>query len=171
MKPGRETLYRGIKMRSRLEADYAAYLDQRDFEWEYEPTCFAGPDGQWLPDFRSNNIVYTEVKPVYLLERQPSENAPDVVERIDKLLRQMSVAWLSEPHAYLHLVFWSYGADAPTFKITGQRETPWLTTPSPVIGVPAVWIGMDQFACTDGTNYAGEPAGPCPRCTPRSEAS
>ena len=20
--------------------------------WEYEPTCFAGPDGQWLPDFR-----------------------------------------------------------------------------------------------------------------------
>jgi hypothetical protein len=51
----RPTIYKGIQMRSRLEADYAPHLDTpapgwihepgQVFEpdWDYEPECFAGP--------------------------------------------------------------------------------------------------------------------------------
>ena len=49
--PARRTVYKGIEMRYRLEADYASALDRDDQPWKYEPKCFAGPDGQWLPDF------------------------------------------------------------------------------------------------------------------------
>ena len=62
----RTTMYKGIKMRSRLEADFAAFLDQSDADWDYEPFCFAGPDGQWLPDFLvilNGHRIYIEVKP------------------------------------------------------------------------------------------------------------
>ena len=81
---GRPTVYKGIEMRSRLEADYAAHLDRSGVKWEYEPTCFAGPKGQWLPDFRHHKRirfnkedglpdefipVYTEIKPVSFVDR------------------------------------------------------------------------------------------------------
>lgn len=69
----RPTVYNGIKMRSRLEAGFAAWLDAEHFEWEYEPCAFATEDGQYLPDFRlrevsvtwvdAPQIVYVEVKP------------------------------------------------------------------------------------------------------------
>ena len=58
----RPTLYKGIRMRSRLEADYASSLDRRGIDWQYEPTCFGGPDGQWLPDFKTGTGHYVEVK-------------------------------------------------------------------------------------------------------------
>jgi hypothetical protein len=87
----RPTLYKGIRMRSRLEADFAAFLDNTGAEWEYEPTCFAGPGGQWLPDFRVRRDgynVYFEVKPDSL------EIEDDV---IDPILERMKVAWLTDP--------------------------------------------------------------------------
>jgi hypothetical protein len=48
---GRRTLYRGVMMRSRTEARFAAQLDEMGAEWKYEPYALAGPSGQWLPDF------------------------------------------------------------------------------------------------------------------------
>lgn len=64
---GRPTTYKGIKMRSRLEASYAAVLDSiDDITWAYEPQCFADASGQYLPDFRCVNtegVCYFEVKP------------------------------------------------------------------------------------------------------------
>ncbi|NEA21577.1 hypothetical protein [Actinomadura bangladeshensis] len=69
----RPTVYKGIRMRSRLEAGFAAWLDETHFDWEYEPCAFATEDGQYLPDFRLRNVfvawmekpatVYIEVKP------------------------------------------------------------------------------------------------------------
>lgn len=76
--PARPTTYRGTRMRSRLEAGFAMWLDQMGFTWAYEPECFATERGQWLPDFRvdvgcvwhdiegqlrSARRVYVEVKP------------------------------------------------------------------------------------------------------------
>lgn len=70
--PARPTVYKGIQMRSRLEAGYAAWLDRWHFDWEYEPCAFAHPElGQYLPDFLLRNVVnltsasnvYVEVKP------------------------------------------------------------------------------------------------------------
>jgi hypothetical protein len=99
----RQTLYRGIQMRSRTEALFAADLDRRRLPWQYEPICFAGPDGQWLPDFGVDHRlgrVYVELKPIGLIR-----DLTRVRPVVDPLLRQMSVAWLSEPEARLFLVF------------------------------------------------------------------
>lgn len=55
----RPTVYNGIKMRSRLEAGFAMWLDEMGAVWEYESECFASPLGQYLPDFKVD-IVYPE---------------------------------------------------------------------------------------------------------------
>ena len=140
---GRPTLYRGIQMRSRLEADYAAHLDATvgPGRWEYEPDCFAGPGGQWLPDFRINGTdrrTYVELKPLDVLRGSP-------VDAIDKILEQMEIARLSEPECALLLQFWEWG------KASGKAEiihTPpyslWLYHPGG--GLPSgMWLGMMQL--------------------------
>lgn len=120
----RPTLYRGIQMRSRLEADFAAYLDvKHPGRWEYEPTCFAGPQGQWLPDFRigaPGTGQYVEVKPLSLLRDQPGYSPYD---GIDEILRKMEIARLSEPECSLVLVFWEWGNAS-----TAAGTEPWKTT-------------------------------------------
>ncbi|WP_067483806.1 hypothetical protein [Actinomadura hibisca] len=69
----RPTMYKNIRMRSRLEAGFAAWLDNSGLVWEYEPCAFATQEGQYLPDFRVTDMVatwlpapvtaYIEVKP------------------------------------------------------------------------------------------------------------
>lgn len=63
MIPARETIYRGTKMRSRLEARFAGMLDFFGLDWEYEPQAFAAGATQYLPDFRIQPGVYVEVRP------------------------------------------------------------------------------------------------------------
>lgn len=46
-----ETVYKGYRFRSRLEARWAVFFDAMDVPWEYEPTGFTTPDGWYLPDF------------------------------------------------------------------------------------------------------------------------
>lgn len=71
----RPTSYAGVMMRSRLEAAFAQFLDARKWNWEYEPLCFAGPDGQYLPDFRilfdekPDSGIYVEIKPTAEMAR------------------------------------------------------------------------------------------------------
>jgi hypothetical protein len=145
----RPTLYKGIQMRSRLEADYAALLDREDFAWEYEPTCFAADGVQWLPDFRitySIGIVrYVEVKPTTLLDAPPTRSG--ILEGIDAVLRQMSVAWASEPNAMLTLAIHSYGRSWPDYEVSGIPGEPWTCadnlTPN---AMSTIWPGMGQTA-------------------------
>ena len=99
--PARPTTYKGIRMRSRLEAEYAALLDRsgpggklRLIGWEYEPMCFAGSSGQYLPDFRIDFlssrgplVLYVEVKSVV------GDPLP--------IMRRMEVIWESEPDVQL----------------------------------------------------------------------
>ena len=145
--PARPTVYKGIQMRSRLEADYASALDRDSVDWGYEPTCFAGPGGQWLPDFRIGTSTYVEVKSAHLIVWDTRE-LDDVYERIDKILHQMTIAWLSEPKAHLQLVFWSYGLDqvqAP-LTIAGGSDGPiWHTYTPSTLDVPLLWPGMGQM--------------------------
>ena len=124
----RPTLYKGIQMRSRLEADFAARLDHHPggWPWEYEPTCFAADGIQWLPDFgiaHHGTHTYVELKPDYLLEHSDGES---VTDRIDALLAQMEVTWQSEPDAILELTFWTYGAWPPPLMLTGYSWRPWV---------------------------------------------
>jgi hypothetical protein len=122
----RPTLYKGILMRSRLEADYARYLDQwLEGPWQYEPRCFADERGQYLPDFqidpqpRTGHPWYLEVKP-----------AGFSVAKVDEVLDRMAIVWSSEPTATLELVLWRYQADAPPLRLICHGcvdHNSWLT--------------------------------------------
>lgn len=138
----RPTLYKGIRMRSRLEADYARYLDAGPGEWKYEPVCFAGPAGQWLPDFwfscEKIPSAYVEVKPLAWLSPLAGETERDHQLRIDELLLRMTMAWHSEPDATLFLHFHEYGASRPTSALVAHgRKDPWFLAHG---GVMSIWL-------------------------------
>ena len=89
----RPTTYQGIKMRSRLEARFAASLDERRIEWQYEPRAFANRAGQYLPDFQTTSAggpVFIEVRPTVAKARLGMD--------------QMPIIWDSEPTATLLVV-------------------------------------------------------------------
>lgn len=91
----RPTTYRGIKMRSRLEAHVASWLDREPFEgrWQYEPQAFANEHGQYLPDFyvdAPNGPMYIEVRPT--------------LERGFLAMERMQIIWDSDPSAILLLL-------------------------------------------------------------------
>ena len=53
-----ETVYKGYRFRSRLEARWAVFFDALGAEWEYEPEGFVLEDGtRYLPDFRLRNVA------------------------------------------------------------------------------------------------------------------
>jgi hypothetical protein len=95
---GRRTLYKGIQMRSRLEATWAAHFDAAGTEWEYEPECFADESGQYLPDFRLRSrhspfsAEYYEIKG----KLDPPE--------VSYWQVRMAIIWSSEPRAGLFLM-------------------------------------------------------------------
>jgi hypothetical protein len=68
-----ETVYKGYRFRSRLEARWAVFFDECGFDWEYEPEGFDVDGVKYLPDFRLRNVdgrcgyvedgvLYVEVK-------------------------------------------------------------------------------------------------------------
>jgi hypothetical protein len=92
----RPTTYKGIRMRSRLEARFAARLDALAWVWEYEPRAFADERGQYLPDFwvdlrEAERTVYIEVKPT--------------IEAAFRVMERMQIIWSSEPDAALFIAF------------------------------------------------------------------
>jgi len=59
------TIYGGVRMRSRLEARWAAFFDLCGWTWKYEPRTLPG----WVPDFELTTPaedfpVLVEVKPI-----------------------------------------------------------------------------------------------------------
>ena len=65
-----ETVYRGYRFRSRLEARWAVFFERLGMNWEYEPEGFELPSGDWyLPDFRitAHGVTFwVEVKPRHI---------------------------------------------------------------------------------------------------------
>ncbi len=91
----RPTIYRGIPMRSRLEARAAAGMDDIEVPWLYEPRAYAGRGGQYLPDFE----VHPGTPKRYFVEVRPTE------ERARAAFPQMEIILESEPDAFLMVVF------------------------------------------------------------------
>ena len=59
-----ETVYKGCKFRSRLEARWAVFFDAMDIRWEYEPQGYETETGDYLPDFYlPDEDFWVEVKP------------------------------------------------------------------------------------------------------------
>ena len=87
------TEVRGIRMRSKLEAAFAAHLDGLGVTWRYEPAVF-GPRGEgYLPDFeidRPDGRHYIEVKPT--------------LAEVPEAQRRMEVIWDTYPDAALVVV-------------------------------------------------------------------
>lgn len=149
--PARPTTYKGVQMRSRLEAGFAQWLDKHDVVWEYEPQAFAGEAGQYLPDFRLDQInvmgnvatVYAEIKP-YL----------DIEVWID-LTNRMPIIWQSEPEATLVLVVEHNTSWRPA--ATGD---PHLLTKSPFgPGGPRLDFVAADWCCTRRTDDQSETVG------------
>lgn len=137
----RPTHYSGILMRSRLEADYARMLDRSPqvTSWKYEPACFAGPAGQWLPDFwfTASHIqrqCYVEVKPMSWLRPRAGERVGDHLLRLDELLGRMAMAWLTDPDLSLFLHFHEYGASAAYASVYSHgQDMGWFCANCPFI--------------------------------------
>ena len=98
----RPTVYKGIQMRSRMEAGYAAWLDKFEMKWEYEPCAFGYEAGQYLPDFRIQSVpllgrgdrnVYIECKPWTFFVDDPKREL--------ELFRRMWSITESDPDALL----------------------------------------------------------------------
>jgi hypothetical protein len=99
--PARPTTYKGIAMRSRLEASWAALFDRFEWRWDYEPRCYADETGQYLPDFELTNAlcrlrstdyssrIFVEVKPAYV--------------DLDELANRMARIWSTHHDAVLAL--------------------------------------------------------------------
>jgi hypothetical protein len=62
-----ETVYKGYRFRSRLEARWAVFFDTLGIAWEYEKEGFQLSDGEWyLPDFWLPSFcggIWAEIKP------------------------------------------------------------------------------------------------------------
>jgi len=58
-----ETVYRGFRFRSRIEARWAVFFDTLGIEWEYEKEGYNLPSGPYLPDFwLPEQKMWAEVK-------------------------------------------------------------------------------------------------------------
>jgi hypothetical protein len=148
-------------MRSRLEADFARWLDDEEhndwfihdddgLRWEYEPVCFAGLNDQYLPDFRIPDVDglgdrYIEVKPLVALQVAGREWFHDPVE---DFLAKMEVIWESEPQAELYLMAWEYKATKPqlVFQASGGIDRIWtVTVPGFPLHASLLWSGRRQW--------------------------
>lgn len=112
MLKARPTVYRGIQMRSRLEATFAQGLDASGVRWEYEPRAYAGPAGQYLPDFQ----LFEREWPVFI-EVRPT------IDRAYSAMARMQIIWDSEPEARLSI----FVADCGYF-YTNRHDPTWIWT-------------------------------------------
>lgn len=111
----RPTIYNGIRMRSRLEARFAADLDRckQHETWAYEGDAYADITGDYLPDFTivspTGETVIVDVKPTERMAR-------DLITS-----KKMRPVWSTNPEAHLVAV---YPTD-PKANDTHRRSWQW----------------------------------------------
>lgn len=88
---GRWTTYKGVKMRSRLEASFAAHLDSLDVTWAYEPRCYADETGQYLPDFQ---VTKDDLPPLFYEVKPPTADHGKALSRMHIIRASLPLASL-----------------------------------------------------------------------------
>lgn len=106
----RPTVYKGVRMRSRLEAGFAQWLNSVQREWAYEPQAFTASDGwQYLPDFRTKFQFQDSLTTVYI-EVKPATWAPSETGRPHELAaRAQAAIGESEDHALFMMAIEGHG--------------------------------------------------------------
>lgn len=116
----RPTTYKGIRMRSRLEAGYAAWLDKWGFTWEYEPQCFATERGQYLPDFLLHNVP--------IVDGDPRRNTESVYVEVKPFIDVDDLPNLAERMAIIHAATGCFNSRL-ILEIPGQQPRELFTNP------------------------------------------
>lgn len=124
-----ETVWRGYRFRSRLEARWAVYFDSLGLRWEYEAEGFdLGPAGRYLPDFwlpKFNGGLFVECKPSgsdILAEDWIRWKA--LVEKSRHCL--LLAMGTPSPRAYTLITFWREEGDARGLILSGMFNTRYL---------------------------------------------
>ena len=81
-----ETIYKGYRFRSRLEARWAVFFDALGVEYEYEPEGYEFDDGtRYLPDFQlKDEDIFVEVKSEKFLKEENANNYIEVLEKFSE---------------------------------------------------------------------------------------
>ena len=89
-----ETIYKGYRFRSRLEARWAVFFDALGVRYEYEKEGFdLGKDGLYLPDFWLPDIPTHSIHDTGLwVEIKPPETSKDADDKMTALVRQTGCA-------------------------------------------------------------------------------
>jgi hypothetical protein len=162
--PARPTIYRGIRMRSRLEATIAEWMDDRELAWSYEGPAYAQPGSQYLPDFRLPKVMvegtpvelYVEVKPPNLEDGQPGF--------VGRTLTTMEGIWASNPAARLMLI--GGAIDPYAMPMRWQQDTDRVLA----TGIWARcercnWVGVEDYYHWDRLFYLAHEPWWCPTCS------
>lgn len=75
-----ETVYKGYRFRSRLEARWAVFFDALGIEWEYEKEGFESKGIRYLPDFWLPSVSLRGGRPGVWVEIKPDDAAMKVDE-------------------------------------------------------------------------------------------
>ena len=126
-----ETVYKGYRFRSRLEARWAVFFDALDIAWTYEPEGF-DLDGEWyLPDFWLPGFdLFVEIKPFDANKLHPYEQG-EVMDTIRRFrdCGAGAIMLLRDPGVYGMLRCWditdssggSYDSDFVTWSISNEK--------------------------------------------------
>jgi len=83
-----DTVYKGYRFRSRLEARWAVFFDALGVEWVYEPEGFELPDGsRYLPDFfiYIDKSIGLRAGSGYWVEIKGQEPSSDEINKLSQL--------------------------------------------------------------------------------------
>ncbi len=101
-----ETIYKGYRFRSRLEARWAVFFDSLNIAWDYEKEGF-DIGGQWyLPDFWLPEFgLWVEIKPFDKAKIHPNQEWIDLITKF-RDAGVGAIVLLRDPDVYGHLRCW-----------------------------------------------------------------
>lgn len=101
-----ETLYKGYRFRSRLEARWAVCFDSLGIRWEYEKQGYVVNDTPYLPDFWvpypfiPDAGFWIEIKPT-----EPTQGEIDLVAGLVEMTGHRGFLIAGQPWAWEHTVY------------------------------------------------------------------
>lgn len=131
-----QTVYKGNKFRSRLEARWAVFFDTLNLRYEYEHEGFELPSGRYLPDFwLPDQECWIEIKPDRSINQRDFNRYVELVAFIQKKYKTSS------------LFLFGGSIELPKFKgYKGAWALEFSKTEDPRLPKterPPVWVGLD----------------------------